>query len=339
MEVKENYSLKQLNTFGIDVNARYFVELKDDQDVIRFVREKFWKGKKYLILDGGSNVLFTGDFEGVVMKLSTKGIRVISQTDDIVEVNAKAGENWHDFVSWCISKNYGGLENLSLIPGNVGAAPIQNIGAYGVEQKDVFDELVAIEIATGKIRTFSKDECRFGYRNSVFKQELKNKYIILSVTYRLLKNPKFNISYGDLNRMFAGKRSEELTLKEIGDAVCHIRSTKLPDPEQIGNAGSFFKNPTISKDEYYDLLKKHPGLPGYPADQGQYKIAAGWMIDQLGWKGFRRGDAGVCETQALVLVNYGNAKGDEILELANEIKASVKLAFGLTLESEVNVVR
>jgi UDP-N-acetylmuramate dehydrogenase len=338
MEVRENYSLKYLNTFGIDVSARYFVELKDDQDVIRFLGEKFWKGKKYLILDGGSNILFTGDFDGVVMKLSTKGIHVISQTDEVVEVNAKSGENWHDFVSWCISKNYGGLENLSLIPGNVGAAPVQNIGAYGVEQKDVFDELEAIEISTGKIRTFSKDACRFDYRNSVFKQELKNKYIILSVTYRLFKNPEFNLSYGELNRMFAGKKSEELTLKEIGDAVCHIRNTKLPDPDKIGNAGSFFKNPAISKDKYYDLLKKHPGLPGYPTNQGQYKIAAGWMIDRLGWKGFRRGDAGVCETQALVLVNYGNAKGAEILELANEIKASIKLTFGITLEPEVNVV-
>jgi UDP-N-acetylmuramate dehydrogenase len=338
MEVSENYPLKSLNTFGIDVKARYFVELKADQDVIRFVRERFWSGKRYLILDGGSNVLFTGDFDGVVMKLSTKGIRVISQTDEIVEVNAKAGENWHDFVCWCISKNYGGLENLSLIPGNVGAAPVQNIGAYGVEQKDVFGELEAIEIEIGKIRTFSKDECRFDYRNSVFKQELKNKFIILSVTYRLLKNPKFNISYGDLNRIFADKRPEELSLKAIGDAVCHIRNTKLPDPVKTGNAGSFFKNPTVSKDQYYVLLKKHPGLPGYPTEQGQYKIAAGWMIDRLGWKGFRRGDAGVCETQALVLVNHGNATGAEILELANEIKASVKLAFGLTLEPEVNVV-
>lgn len=338
MKIKEHYSLKHLNTFGIDAKARYFIELSKDEDIIRFIREKFWNNKKYLILDGGSNLLFTGDYDGLVIKLSTKGIQRLDETDEYVLVNAKAGENWHGFVTWCIENDLGGLENLSLIPGNVGAAPIQNIGAYGVEQKDVFHQLEAIEIISGKLRKFSKEECEFGYRKSVFKQELKDKFIILSVTYKLFKKPVFHIEYGDLNRLFSDKHPEELSIKKIGEAVCQIRSEKLPDPERLGNAGSFFKNPTISKEHYFDLLKKHPGLPGYPTGDHQYKIAAGWLIDRLGWKGFRRGDAGVCETQALVLVNHGNANGIEILQLANEIKDSVKAAYGIELEPEVNIV-
>ncbi|MBE0639160.1 MAG: UDP-N-acetylmuramate dehydrogenase [Bacteroidales bacterium] len=337
MLIKENFPLKQFNTFGIDVKAKYFVELKNDDEIVSFISKGFWRDKKFLILNGGSNILFTKDFDGVVMKIITRGIELKDETEESTLVKAKAGENWHQFVCWCISANLGGLENLSLIPGNVGAAPIQNIGAYGVEQKDVFESLEALEMNSCKIITFNRKECKFGYRSSIFKKELKNKYIILSVTYRLSKKPVFNTGYGDIQRELAGAGDKELTLKKISDAICRIRSSKLPDPVKIGSAGSFFKNPAISREKYIDLLKKYPGLPGYPGEKGGYKIPAGWMIDHLGWKGFRHGDAGVCATQALVLVNYGHADGSEILKLAQKIQESVETEFGIILEPEVNI--
>ncbi len=297
-----------------------------------------WDDQQLLILDGGSNILFTKDFDGYVIKLSSRGIVKTEENSTHAFIRANAGENWHEFVSWCINNEYGGLENLSLIPGNVGAAPIQNIGAYGVEQKDVFESLEAVSLETGEKAVFNKDDCRFGYRDSIFKRELKDKFIILAVTYRLLKTPEFNLSYGDLKRIFEGKSAKEITLKQVSDVVCNIRNSKLPDPATIGNAGSFFKNPVVSKKQYFDLMKKYPGLPGYPTNSDDYKIAAGWMIDQLGWKGYRKGDAGVCETQALVLVNYGNARGEEILQLASMIQQSVKEAYNISLEPEVNII-
>lgn len=338
MNIKENFSLKNFNTFGIDVKARFFVELKNTEEIIHFVRNKMWDGQRLLILDGGSNILFTRDFDGYVIKLASRGIVKTDDSDPHAFIRVQAGENWHQFVTWCINNEYGGLENLSLIPGNAGAAPIQNIGAYGVEQQDVFESLEAISIETGEMAVFSKDDCRFGYRDSIFKGELKNKYIILSVTYRLLKKPEFNLSYGDLKRIFDGKPTEKITLRQVSDAVCSIRNAKLPDPAVIGNAGSFFKNPVVSKKEYFDLLKKYPGLPGYPTNNDDFKIAAGWMIDRLGWKGYRKGDAGVCETQALVLVNWGAARGDEILDVASMIQQSVKTKFNISLEPEVNIL-
>ena len=337
MEIKENYSLKNHNTFGIDVRAKYFIELSSNEQIVDLINEGTLENKKVLILSGGSNILFTRNFDGIVLKISTRGIRKINENTKHVFVRVNAGENWHDFVSFCIENNYGCLENLSLIPGRVGAAPIQNIGAYGVEQKDFFSELEAVDIKTGKLRTFSKDECRFGYRNSIFKKELKNRYIILSVVYKLLKNPEFNIGYGDISSELKNTGIKELSLKAISEAVCRIRLKKLPSPDEYGNAGSFFKNPIISKIKYLELKEKYHGIVAYPVDKNNFKLAAGWLIDKLGWKGKRIGDAGVCKTQALVLLNYGNASGDEILSFAKKIQQSVFTAFGVELEMEVNV--
>lgn len=337
MQIIENHPLKNLNTFGIDVKARYFTEMTSDEEITRLIASGFLTDKNYLILNGGSNILFTRDFDGVVIKIGTKGIQLITENETMALVRASAGENWHNFVLWCIGQNFGGLENLSLIPGNVGAAPIQNIGAYGVEQKDVFESLEAVEAETGRIRHFTRDECRFGYRNSVFKQQLKNRYIILSVTYKLTKEHFFNTGYGDIQRELSEMKDMPLTIKMISDAVCRIRNAKLPDPEKIGNAGSFFKNPTINAADFQSLQEKYPAIPGYPDGKEKYKIPAGWMIDHLGWKGFRHGDAGVCHTQALVLVNYGHAAGQEILEIARAIMESVKQNFGIVLEPEVNI--
>jgi UDP-N-acetylmuramate dehydrogenase len=338
MKIEENISLKPFNTFGIEAKARYFVEVKTDAEILDLIKNDIFKYGRIQILNGGSNTLFTSDFDGLVVKIATRGISLIDENDDYVFLKAKAGVNWHEFVTFCIENNYGGLENLSLIPGNVGAAPIQNIGAYGVEQKDCFYELEAIELSTGQIRTFTHLDCRFDYRNSIFKQEFKDKLIILSVTYRLNKNPEFNTTYGAITAEIERMGVKNLSLKAIGDAVCSIRRSKLPDTEKIGNAGSFFKNPLVTKEKYLNLINDFPGLVAFPANEGNYKLAAGWLIENLGWKGFRRGDAGVCETQALVLVNYGQAKGSEITDLANEIKFSIKNRFGVDLELEVNII-
>lgn len=337
MPIQQNYPLKSLNTFGIDVNTRFFAELNSDDDIARLVGSGFLKDKNFMILNGGSNVLFTKDFDGVVVRIATKGIKLVSENEERAVVKVSAGENWHNFVLWCIGRDFGGLENLSLIPGNVGAAPIQNIGAYGVEQKDVFESLEALELETGKMRIFTLDECRFGYRASVFKQELKNRYIILSVTYKLSRQHSFKTEYGDIRRELIGIEDKDLTIKMISDAVCRIRNAKLPDPEKIGNAGSFFKNPTITQEDFLRLQQRYPGIPGYADGMGGVKVAAGWMIDHLGFKGFRHGDAGVCHTQALVLVNYGHATGKEILEIAQAIMQSVRENFGIDLEPEVNI--
>lgn len=337
MQIKENHPLKAFNTFGIDVKARYFAQVETDHELMGFVKDGFWRNKELLIINGGSNILFTKDFDGIVVKISTQGVAFNDENDGTVLAKAQAGENWHNFVSSCIGQNLAGLENLSMIPGNTGAAPIQNIGAYGVEQKDTFESLEALELDTCKVKTLTKSDCKFGYRNSVFKQELKNRFIILSVTYRLSRKPVFRLGYGDLQKELSGISAGSLTIRQVSDAVCRIRRNKLPDPEKVGNAGSFFKNPTITRDKYDQLQQKYPGLPGYASEGGEFKIAAGWMIDYLGWKGFRHGDAGVCATQALVLVNYGNANGAEILELAIKIQDSVRREFGIPLEPEVNI--
>ncbi|MCF8365498.1 MAG: UDP-N-acetylmuramate dehydrogenase [Bacteroidales bacterium] len=339
MQIIENYSLKHLNTFGIDARAKYFVELNSDEDIIDFVKAKGFAGHKTLILNGGSNTLFTKDFDGLVIKINNPGYELSDENNNHIFLKIKAGENWDAFVQKTIEQGYSGLENLSMIPGNAGAAPIQNIGAYGVEQKDLFHSLEAINRETGKVESFDKESCRFGYRSSIFKTTLKEKYIILAVNYRLNKKPVFNIGYGaikdELKKMGS---AEEISTKAIAQAVRNIRSSKLPDPEKIGNAGSFFKNPVIAKEKYMKLKNAFPDISAYPESGGKYKIAAGWMIDHLGWKGARRGDAGVCATQALVLVNYGNAAGHEIVALATEIQQSVKKTFGICLEPEVNIV-
>lgn len=338
MEIKENYSLKNLNTFGIEVSARFFTALSSLEDIREFSKLKKFENTPKFILGGGSNVLFTRDFDGVILKNDLKGIKLLKENEEFYYVKAGGGENWHQFVLHCIRNNYAGIENLSLIPGNVGASPMQNIGAYGIEIKDVFHELEAIHIHSGKIDIFSNKDCRFGYRESIFKLELKNEYIITSATYKLRKKPVFNISYGAIEQELEKMGINELSIAAISQAVCNIRSSKLPDPAKIGNAGSFFKNPIIQKAVFSKLINKYTDMPAYPQPDGTVKLAAGWLIEKCGWKGERFGDAGVHINQALVLVNYGNAGGNEIYELSGKILRSVKEKFGVELEREVNIL-
>jgi UDP-N-acetylmuramate dehydrogenase len=338
MKFKENHQLKKYNTFGVYAKARYFVELVNDAQILELIQSENFKRFPKLILNGGSNILFTCNFDGLVIKLNTKGIELIEDNNDHVLVKAKASVVWDDLVKYCVDNEWGGLENLSMIPGNVGAAPIQNIGAYGVEQQDSFCDLEAINLDTGRKETFAKNACCFGYRDSIFKQELKGKYIITSVTYKLAKEPEFNTKYGSIDQELKNMEVNDVSVQAISDAVRRIRSSKLPAPEFKGNAGSFFKNPVIDKSTYYKLLDSNPGLSAYPVDKTHFKIAAGWLIDSLGWKGKRRGDAGVWHMQALVLVNHGNATGQQIFELATDIKNSVLDAYDIELEMEVNII-
>jgi UDP-N-acetylmuramate dehydrogenase len=291
-----------------------------------------------LVLGGGSNILFTKDVDGLVLKNECKGINLIDEDADYFYVKAAAGEVWHDLVTHCIANNYAGLENLSLIPGNVGASPMQNIGAYGVEIKDVFYELEAYNISDKAIRVFNNSECKFGYRESVFKTGLKAQYIILSVTFRLRKHPVFNTTYGAINTELERMGATGLTIQHISQAIINIRTNKLPNPKEIGNAGSFFKNPQVSKFRWHVIWEQYPDVVAYKIDDMHYKLAAGWLIEQCGWKGFRKGDAGCYNKQALVLVNYGSATGKEILDLSKEIIKSVEAKFGVVLEREVNVI-
>ena len=333
MEIQQNISLKPYNTFGIQANAKRFVSV----NFIKELKEIIAAEKNIFLLGGGSNILLTGDVEKLVIHLNTKGIIVNDSGNNEVLATAEAGENWHEFVQWCVSQNYGGLENLALIPGNVGTAPIQNIGAYGVEIKDVFQQLEAIDIETGKTKTFTNEECNFGYRNSVFKNELKGKYIIANVTFKLTKkNHVTNISYGAIKELLNNKKNP--SIKEIADSVIVIRQSKLPDPKEIGNSGSFFKNPVIDINSFKKLKEKYPAIPNYVLSKKEIKIPAGWLIEQCGFKGKRFGDAGVHEKQALVLVNYSNASGKEIYALAQNIQQKVMEVFNIALEIEVNIL-
>ena len=338
MVISENISLLPFNTFHIDVNAKYFTEIKTENEFSELLGEEKFRSQQKLILGGGSNILFTKNFDGIVVKNSFAGISVVKEDENYVWVKASAGEVWHQFVLWCIEKNLAGLENLSLIPGQVGAAPMQNIGAYGVEIKDLFDELEAIEIATGEKVNFKNAECEFGYRESVFKNKFKNQFLISSVTFRLNKTPKFNINYGDIKMTLDEMRVNELTIKAVSDAVIKIRSSKLPDPNVLGNAGSFFKNPVISKDEFDLFISKNPLAHNYPQKDGTIKVPAGWLIEQCGWKGKVVGHTGSHKSQALVLVNYGGATGNEVYQLALDIQKSVHDKFGITIQPEVNLV-
>lgn len=338
MIIRENYSLKSLNTFGINVDAKYFAEVASLQDIIDINHFILEKQVPYLALGGGSNILFTKDFAGLVIKIDLKGIELVKEDAGHYFVKAMAGENWDDFVKYCVDRNYAGIENLSLIPGNVGASPIQNIGAYGVEMKDVFHELEMYDLHSGRLTVMEKNECRFEYRNSIFKNELKGKAIILSVTFCLNKNPVFRTEYGTIKDELNKMGVKELSIRNIRNAVINIRRSKLPDPSEIGNAGSFFKNPTVSSKFHDELLKRFPQMVSFSQPGGTYKLAAGWLIEQCGWKGKRLSDAGVHQKQALVIVNYGNASGKEILELATEIKKSVSDKFGVEIETEVNIV-
>lgn len=336
LSINENISLKNKNTFGIDVAARWFTEITSAQQLAELKQQKQFAGHK-LILGGGSNILFTQNYNGWVIKNAIKGIKLLKETDNEVFVEANAGENWHQFVLYCISNNWAGVENMSLIPGQVGTAPIQNIGAYGVELKDVFYELTAWNLQTEQFETFDNSACNFGYRNSIFKTSHKGQYVITSVVFKLSKTPVFNVSYGAIQNTLTQMGVTKLSIKAISDVVIKIRQSKLPSPKDIGNAGSFFKNPVITEEQFNVLKVKHPNLPSYPAPSG-VKVPAGWLIDQAGWKGKTFNNYGVHKNQALVLVNYGHAKGSDIKALAYNIKADVLNKYGIDLEPEVNMV-
>lgn len=338
MNIHENYSLKKLNTFGIEAFARYYTEFASLEELLELLDTQQFKNTSLMVLGGGSNILFTKNFNGIVLKNELKGIQLIKQDEEFYYIKAAAGENWHHLVMHCVENSYAGIENLSLIPGSVGAGPIQNIGAYGVELKDVLYELEALNLNTKHIETFTNSDCRFGYRNSVFKQEEKNKYVIVSVTLQLRKKPVFNINYGAIEKELEAMNVKELSIASISKAVCAIRSSKLPDPSKTGNAGSFFKNPTVSTEKYEVLKKDFPSIAGYKSSDKDVKLAAGWLIEQCGWKGKRLGDAGVHKDQALVIVNYGNATGNEIYDLSGKILESVKEKFDVVLEREVNIL-
>ncbi len=342
MNIQQNISLKKYNTFGIEATAKYFAafrtidELKESIDLKQL--SAFNSQLSTLILGGGSNILFTKNYDGLVLKNELKGIELVNEDDEFVYVKAAGGENWHQFVLHCINNNWAGVENLSLIPGNVGASPMQNIGAYGVEIKDVFYSLEAFHKNDEAIVTFNLKDCEFGYRESVFKRKYKDQFVITGVTYKLKKKPAFNTTYGAIEQELQQMGIKELSVKAISDAVINIRSSKLPNPAEIGNAGSFFKNPEIPDGQFENLKLSYPNIVGYNLHNGKTKLAAGWLIEQCGWKGFRDGDAGCHAKQALVLVNYGNANGEMIFALSEKILQSVKTKFGVTLEREVNII-
>ncbi|MCF7560516.1 UDP-N-acetylmuramate dehydrogenase [Sabulilitoribacter multivorans] len=337
MQILQNISLKPYNTFGIDVIAKHFVSTTNINDLKHVLSLKEYSRR--LILGGGSNILLTKNFDGLVVHIDLKGIEIISEDEDFVYVKANAGENWHQFVLWCISNNFGGVENLSLIPGNVGTAPIQNIGAYGVELKDVFESCEVISLENKELQTFNKAECDFDYRNSIFKQQAKGKFIITSVVFKLTKHShKLNINYGTIASELDAMQIKNPTIQDISKAVITIRESKLPNPKDIGNSGSFFKNPVISKKHYKKLLENFENIPSYPVNDTEVKVPAGWLIEHAGFKGKCFGNYGVHKKQALVLVNYGGAKGSDILKLSKLIQKTIKRLFDISIEAEVNIL-
>lgn len=321
----------------MDVKARHFCEITSLAELKEALSEAEYE--KHLFIGGGSNLLLTKDYEGLVILNRIKGMMVEYEDEEQVLINVFSGENWHEFVMKCVTNNWGGVENLSLIPGTVGAAPMQNIGAYGVEITDVFERLEALNLETFELETFNRNDCQFGYRESVFKRKLAGKYFIFSVTFRLTKKHKLNIEYGDIKQTLTenGIKISEAGIADVSKAVIHIRQSKLPDPAVLGNSGSFFKNPTIGSDQFVSLKQKFPEIKGFENANG-VKVPAGWLIEQCGWKGKRVGETGSHARQALVLVNYGNAKGEEVYRLAKDIIQSVKDKFGIDLEPEVNVI-
>ncbi|MFI5450923.1 UDP-N-acetylmuramate dehydrogenase [Pedobacter sp. UC225_61] len=335
--LQENVSLKTYNTFGIDVTANYFVEVKNVEDLREVFNHPIAKTKKLLVLGGGSNMLFTKNFDGIVLKVSIPGITYQTQGDDVV-VTAGGGVVWNDLVLYCVDNNFAGIENLTLIPGTVGASPIQNIGAYGVELKDIFTSCTAFEIATGELRIFNYADCNFGYRDSVFKNELKNKYIITSVQFHLSKQAKLQTHYGAITAELEKRNIAAPTIADVSNVVAAIRVSKLPDPKTIGNAGSFFKNPVIEKTEFDSLVKRFPNVVNYPAANGKVKLAAGWLIEQCGFKGIVVGETGTWKNQALVLVNHGHASGQEVYTFSEQIINTVYTKFAVKLEREVNIL-
>ena len=333
-----NQSLKSYNTFGIDALASEFADITSVDQLLQVIRNNNNKLPLF-VLSGGSNMLLTGNVDALVLHINTKGIEKVKENDDFVWIEAQAGEIWHDFVLHTISMNLGGIENLSLIPGKVGSSPIQNIGAYGVEIKDTMYSLSALNLSTLSTETFTNDDCAFGYRDSVFKNELKNRYIIMSVTFKLKKFPHvLHTSYGAIQQELDNMQVKTPTIRDISNAVIAIRRSKLPDPKEIGNSGSFFKNPVITKEEYLRLLEKNPEIPHYTVSKTEVKVPAGWLIENAGLKGFRKGDAGVHSKQALVLVNYGNATGEELIKMADLVQSTVYEKFGIRITPEVNII-
>lgn len=337
MEILNNFSLKKYNTFGIEAKAKQFVAVLSGEELKTVLEQN--KSQKKFILGGGSNMLLTKDIDALVIHINLKGKKIVKENEDFVWVESQAGENWHEFVLWTIDQNFGGLENMSLIPGNVGTTPVQNIGAYGTEIKDTFVSCEAMTIENQEMKTFTKEDCHFGYRESVFKNEAKDQYVITSVVFKLTKkNHKINTLYGDITAELAKNNITNPTLKDVSNAVIAIRQSKLPDPKELGNSGSFFKNPILLKSDFKKIHQQFPEMKYYDVSETEVKVPAGWLIEQAGFKGKRFGDAGIHKNQALVLVNYGNATGQEILNVSKDIQETIFKKFGIHIEAEVNVI-
>ncbi|MEM0542081.1 UDP-N-acetylmuramate dehydrogenase [Flavobacterium sp. j3] len=337
MKIQHDFSLKNYNTFGIEAKAKQFIAVHSIEELKTVLAEN--QNQKKFILGGGSNMLLTKDIDALVIHIDLKGKKILNEDDDFVWVESMAGENWHEFVLWTIDQNFGGLENMSLIPGNVGTTPVQNIGAYGAEIKDTFVSCDAVTIVSNEIKTFTNSECKFGYRESIFKHEVKDKYIITSVTFKLKKHHHdINIGYGDIQAELAKNEITNPTIKDVSNAVIAIRNTKLPNPKELGNSGSFFKNPIISRELFLKVQANFPDIKHFDVSPTQVKVPAGWLIEKAGFKGKRFGDAGIHKNQALVLVNYGNATGQEILNVSKDIQATILKEFGIAIEAEVNVI-
>jgi len=339
MNIQENISLKSFNTFGLDTVARYFASFTTTDELATLISSKIAQNNELLVLGGGSNILLTNDFDGLVLKNDISEKTIVKETEDHVWIRVGGGENWHQFVLHALENNWGGIENLSLIPGTVGAAPMQNIGAYGVEIKNVFDHLEAMKIDDQTVEIFDNESCQFGYRESIFKTSHKHQYIITHVVFKLTKTQhQFNTSYGDIQKILSDKNIDSPTIKDISEAVTKIRQSKLPDPAEIGNAGSFFKNPSIDKIDFEGLRAEFPTIPGYDQPNNMVKVPAGWLIEQCGWKGYEKNSIGVHKKQALVLVNYGAGSGSDLKKLSEKVKKSVADKFGIELTTEVNII-
>jgi UDP-N-acetylmuramate dehydrogenase len=338
MEIANNFSLKRFNTFGIEAKAKAFVEVAGEEEMLEILSTKELKNYRKLIIGGGSNILLTKDYDGLVIKNSIQGIEIVKEDEQTVTIEAGAGVNWNDLVTYCVNRNFGGIENLVLIPGTVGAAPIQNIGAYGEELSETFLSLNGIYIESSETAAFNKSDCRFGYRNSIFKSELKNKFVVTKVFLKLNKYPEVITEYGNVLNELEKSGETDFTIKDVSEVIIKIRREKLPDPAMIGNAGSFFKNPEIKTVDFNILKETYPDVRGYPLNDDKMKLSAAWLIDKAGWKGIRKGNTGTYLKHALVIVNYGNATGEEILHFAKEVKKSVYEKFDIVLEEEVNLI-
>jgi UDP-N-acetylmuramate dehydrogenase len=338
MTVKENYSLKTLNMFGVDCTAKYFIEAEKEPDINEALSFCKTVNLPVLFLGGGSNILFTNNFNGIVIKIGIKGIKILEEKNEYVIVESYAGELWDDLVSFCVKKEFYGIENLSLIPGTAGAAPIQNIGAYGIEIKDVLQSVEGVLIESNTKKVFSNAECKFDYRDSIFKHELKDKFVVTKIALKLSKKKRFNLNYRAFQEFLNLVDKEKITIKDVSELVKEIRSGKLPDTKEFGNAGSFFKNPEISNSEFFRLQEKYPDIVHFQIEKGKFKIPAGWLIEKSGFKGRREGEVGTYKNQALVIINYGNATGAEIISFTEKIQEAVKNKFGIKLIPEVNII-